>query len=103
VQQVGKLARVNLNQLQLPGDRIAERSCMAAQRLARHRLEQTGKSGAARWNPHAAQCGSYLKTIFKDRFDLIMGDSREVLPRMCRANSSDRMPATISRRRKAIF
>jgi hypothetical protein len=47
---------------------------------------RTGKSGAARWNPYAAPCGSYLKTVFKDRFDLNMGVSPEVLPRMRRAN-----------------
>lgn len=39
------------------------------------------------WNPYAAPCGSYLKSIFKDRFDLIIADSREVLPRMRRAST----------------
>jgi hypothetical protein len=37
------------------------------------------------WNPYVERCGAYLKNVFKDRFDLIIGDSREVLPGMRRA------------------
>jgi hypothetical protein len=37
------------------------------------------------WNPYVGPCGAYLKNVFKDRFDLIIGDSRELLPAMRRA------------------
>jgi SAM-dependent methyltransferase len=40
------------------------------------------------WNPYTEPCGAYLKSAFGDRFDLIIGDSREVLPRMCRDHAS---------------
>jgi hypothetical protein len=36
-------------------------------------------------NAYVRPCASYLKTIFGDRFDLVLGDSREVLPGMRRA------------------
>jgi hypothetical protein len=37
------------------------------------------------WNAYVRPCASYLKYVFGDRFDLVIGDSREVLPSMRRA------------------